>query len=201
MAKPNAVRGYGPFDNIIARLRHGIAYRKLQAYQPIGRCLDIGSGAYPAFLIGLEAAEKSGLEQTVSPEAKEVCSEHSIGTAEHDLTTSDPIPFEDNHFDAITMLAVIEHFEPSKVPLILRKIHRILKPGGVFMVTTPAAWTDRLLRTLAYLRLVSREEIADHKDVFTQNKLHSRLSDAGFTGIQTGTFECSMNLWATARKE
>ena len=103
-------------------------------------------------------------------------------------------------FDAVTMLAVIEHIEPTKIPDLLSEIRRILKPNGVLFLTTPAAWTDPLLRTLASLRLISREEIDDHKNVFTQQKLKNILADAGFNDIQSGTFECMMNLWGLAHK-
>ena len=62
MKQPNAVRGFGPLDNILSKLRHNIAYRKLKKHQPINRCLDIGSGNYPIFLINFVAHEKYGLE-------------------------------------------------------------------------------------------------------------------------------------------
>lgn len=201
MAKPNAVRGFGPLDNLLAQLRHGIAYRKLKPRYPIERSLDIGSGAYPAFLIGLQAKEKFGLEQTISSDMNDTVTAHNIQMVQCNLAQSEPLPFEDSFFDTITMLAVIEHIEPEKVSGLLSQIHHILKPGGIFMLTTPAAWTDKLLRTLAYLKLISREEIEDHKDVFTKKKLSDCLSQAGFKSIQTGTFECFMNLWATAQKD
>lgn len=195
----NAVRGYGPLDNIIAKLRHRIAYRKLKPYFPLKRCLDIGSGAYPAFLMGLDAGEKIGLEQSVSRELVNLAEKQGIRIVEHDVSQSDPLPSEDNAFDVVTMLAVIEHIEPQRVPSLLSEISRILKPGGTLMLTTPAAWTDLLLRTLAVLKLISREEIDDHKDVFTRKKLRAHLTDAGFHEVQTGTFECFMNLWAIAK--
>lgn len=200
MTKTNAVRGFGPLDNLLAQLRHGIAYRKLKVHYPIERCLDIGSGAYPAFLIGLEAKQKYGLEQAISPQAAEIAETYGIQMIQCNLAQSESLPLEDNFFDVVTMLAVIEHIEPAKVLSLLDQIYRIIKPGGVFMLTTPAAWTDILLRTLAFLKLISREEIDDHKDVFTQNKLSTGLSQAGFKHIRTGTFECFMNLWAIAKK-
>ena len=200
MSKPNAVRGFGPLDNLLAHLRHGIAYRKLKEQQPLECCLDIGSGAYPAFLIGLEATHKYGLEQSVSDDIAETAKSYGITPVEYNLIQTEPFPFEDGFFDAVTMLAVIEHIEPPKVSGMLREINRILKPGGTLMLTTPAAWTDKLLQTMAYLKLISREEIEDHKDVFTRKKLQRFLSEAGFDGIETGAFECFMNLWATAKK-
>jgi Methylase involved in ubiquinone/menaquinone biosynthesis len=36
------------------------------------------------------------------------------------------------------MLAVFEHIEPFKIENSLKEIYRILKPGGRFILTTPA---------------------------------------------------------------
>lgn len=48
------------------------------------------------------------------------------------------LPFNDNAFDLITANMVVEHVEnPS--PL-LREIHRVLRPGGVFLFHTPNFW-------------------------------------------------------------
>jgi len=200
MDDSHVVRGYGPLDKMLARLRHGIAYRRLKPYLPLKRCLDIGSGSYPAFLMGLQAETKYGLEQPLSKKPAVFADFNGIKIIEHDLSQSIMLPFEENFFDAITMLAVIEHIVPSRVVFILSEIYRILKPGGVFVLTTPAAWTDKLLRMLAFSKLISREEIEDHKDTFTRHKLRHFLTNAGFQKIDTGTFECFMNLWAIAEK-
>lgn len=200
MHDAHVVRGYGPLDKMLAHLRHGIVSRKLKPYFPINCHLDIGCGAYPAFLLGLEAEQKYGLEQSVSKNISNMTIAKNITIVEHDLSQQTKIPFQDAFFDAISLIAVIEHLEPSHVAFVLTEVNRILKPGGVFVLTTPAAWTDKLLRALAFLKLISREEIEDHKDVFTQKKLITFLSQTGFYQIQTGTFECFMNLWATAQK-
>jgi SAM-dependent methyltransferase len=196
----NVVRGGGPLDTLIARLRHGIAYRKLKPYCPLECCLDIGSGAYPAFLSRLSARQKYGIEQSVTVESSRAAAALGIHLVQCNVSESISIPFQDNFFDAVTMLAVIEHIHPRQVQVLLSEVRRILKPEGIFVLTTPAAWTDRLLRIMAAGRLISREEIEDHKDTFTRYKLKGELSKAGFHSIRTGTFECGMNLWAVAAK-
>jgi SAM-dependent methyltransferase len=47
----------------------------------------------------------------------------------------DTLNFPNEYFDYVTMLAVIEHIE--KPELIISEIHRVLKPGGKFIFTTP----------------------------------------------------------------
>lgn len=47
-------------------------------------------------------------------------------------------PFPDNSFDVIYSEHLIEHIVLDKIPHFLQEIYRILKPGGLFRVTTPA---------------------------------------------------------------
>ena len=53
-------------------------------------------------------------------------------------------PFPNNYIDVITSLEVIEHLEnPDNM---LKEIHRVLKPSGFFILSTPnlASWTNRV---------------------------------------------------------
>jgi hypothetical protein len=49
-------------------------------------------------------------------------------------------------------------------------------------------------------RLVSTEEINDHKHMYHQESLRELLKATGFTDVRSGLFECGMNQWITARK-
>lgn len=46
-----------------------------------------------------------------------------------------PLPYEDNSFNAVISFQVIEHIEDDA--FFLKEIHRVLRPGGVALVTTP----------------------------------------------------------------
>ena len=46
-----------------------------------------------------------------------------------------PIPFPDNSFDSIVTFQVIEHIKDDD--LFVREIKRILRPGGIALMTTP----------------------------------------------------------------
>ena len=48
----------------------------------------------------------------------------------------DPIPLEDNSVDCVLFADVIEHLHNSPKP-VLAEIHRLLKPNGVCLATTP----------------------------------------------------------------
>ncbi len=46
-----------------------------------------------------------------------------------------PLPYADNSFNAVISFQVIEHIEDDR--LFLKEIHRVLRPGGTALVTTP----------------------------------------------------------------
>lgn len=46
-----------------------------------------------------------------------------------------PLPYSDQSFDAIVTFQVIEHIQDDA--LFLQEIHRVLRPGGVALITTP----------------------------------------------------------------
>ena len=47
----------------------------------------------------------------------------------------DPLPYPNEYFDLVTCTEVIEHLEDHRS--VLREIARVLRPGGVFVVSTP----------------------------------------------------------------
>lgn len=65
------------------------------------------------------------------------------------------------------MLAVVEYLDPGKLSLLVKEIYRVLAPGGVFIMTTPASWIDGLLKSMSRLGLVSKEEIDEHTFAYT----------------------------------
>jgi predicted SAM-dependent methyltransferase len=100
------------------------------------------------------------------------------------------------------MLAVVEHLSPTSLVLLLKDVHRSLKPDGKLIITTPAAWSDGLLRILAQIQLVSKEEIDEHVFVYTLPLLGWYFGRAGFEfrKVRFGYFEFHLNLWAVATR-
>lgn len=49
----------------------------------------------------------------------------------------EPLPFPDNFFDNAFTQDVLEHFEFQEEDLIFKNVHRVLRPGGVFMNVIP----------------------------------------------------------------
>jgi SAM-dependent methyltransferase len=194
-------RGSGLLEGFLARQRSRQARRLIAPYSSNGRVLDIGCGSYPLFLVGSEFAEKFGLDRVPVSLPDELRSAN-LRLLEYDVQLGGELPFPVDHFDVVTMLAVFEHLEPSVLSRLLAEIRRVLKPGGIYVLTTPAHWTEWLLKLLGRLRLVSHEEIDEHQGAYRHSAIRSYLEGAGFASerIRTGYFEAGMNTWATAAK-
>lgn len=190
-------RGHGLVEEWLARLRARQANRFISPGHRTGRILDIGCGMFPFFLNTTRFAEKYGLDKIQSDAAGK-----DIHFVRHDVETSQTLPFDDESFDVVTMLAVFEHIEPEQLVLLLAEIRRVLKPHGVYIMTTPAHWSDGLLRVMAFLRLVSCIEIGEHKDAYSHANIRGLLNRAGYpdTAITLGYFELYLNIWCVARK-
>jgi ubiquinone/menaquinone biosynthesis C-methylase UbiE len=198
----NVTRGYGLLEGFLARQRIKITNRLLKSCSPKDRILDIGCGTYPLFLLQSNFFEKYGLDKVSYSREIEQLKNSNVIISNHDITIEETLPFENNNFNAVTMLAVFEHIEPTNLAEVLNEIHRVLRPEGIFIITTPAKWTAGLLRIMSKLKLVSLVEIEEHKEAYTAAKISALLRSAGFNKekIQFGYFEMYMNIWAAAKK-
>lgn len=190
-------RGHGLLEPMLARLRANMANHLIPDHLRTGKILDIGCGSYPYFLSRTHFEEKYAIDQL------DVTSETlGIKGQSLDLNKTPQLPYEDNYFQIVTMLAVVEHLDPTSMELLFKDIHRVLAPGGMVIMTTPSGWTDPLLKTMARLNLVSAEEIDEHAYAYTLPLLGWYLGRGGFdmTKVNFGYFEMRMNMWATASK-
>jgi hypothetical protein len=65
------------------------------------------------------------------------------------------------------MLAVVEHLDPDRLAELFVECRRVLARIGIVILATRAAWSDRLLRWMARIRMVSTEEIEEHVYAYT----------------------------------
>jgi SAM-dependent methyltransferase len=200
MTESNAVRptrGKGLLEPWLARMRAKKANSLIPHELRQGAILDVGCGSYPYFLSNTFFKEKYAIDQSQANTAFSEIQWYTI-----DLNSSPSLPFQDDFFSVVTLLAVVEHIDPESLVALLIEGHRTLKPGGVLIMTTPAAWSDDLLHWMARLSLVSKEEIDEHVYAYTLPLLGWYLGKAGFPmrNVKFGYFELVFNLWAMAYK-
>ena len=200
----NVTRGDGLLEKFLAKKRAKQADKCIPGELRTGAILDIGCGTYPFFLINTTFEKKFGVDRIEREEdtVTEDNRQNKITLTDYDVEQAEKLPFQSGYFNAVTMLAVFEHIEPDKLPFLLNEIHRVLSPGGVFVMTTPAKWTDKLLRVMAKLRLVSPQEIEEHKDAYTAKKIKAIVAKTNFhlENVRVGHFELFMNLYAAIGK-
>ena len=190
-------RGFGLLEKPLARLRAQLADKLIPSTLRTGRILDIGCGSYPYFLSHTAFKSKFAIEQQDS--SIEV---PGINWLHLDLNAAPKIPFPDAYFDIITLLAVIEHMDPDSVVLLFKECHRALRTGGRLIITTPSPWASQLLKFMAQLYLVSKEEIQEHEYSYSHPLIAWYFGKSNFerTNISLGYFEFFLNIFAYAIK-
>jgi 2-polyprenyl-3-methyl-5-hydroxy-6-metoxy-1,4-benzoquinol methylase len=156
------------------------------------RILDAGCGD-GRFLDVLRAFGPSDWELVgidFDPNAVAKCSERGF---EAYATRIEDFDQQDGTFDAVVMLQLIEHVDdPLKIS---RRVHSMLRPGGVFIVETP---------NLAGLdfewfkgRWWGHYHFPRHWNLFSTDKLHHMLEAAGFEIADT-EYLISTSAWTVS---
>jgi methionine biosynthesis protein MetW len=177
--------GYRPLGSLHPSVQH-----LLEAHiPPSARCLDLGCGdgrtagiwvsKYAAGYIGVDISQTA---------VNDAC---ALGLDARRIDDVNVLPFGEGEFDVVICVEVLEHlFEPQRAAA---EALRVLRPGGVFLITVPniGYWRRRLeLSLLARWNpvgdnLSTREPWRDpHIRFFTPKILRRMLEQLGFTGVE-----------------
>ncbi len=107
-----------------------VVKQRLENQKPV--CLDIGAGS--GDLLALLRRSMPELQAQACDYHIERFSLKDVPIVQLDLNTH-PLPYPDASFDLVTCSEVLEHVENYRA--VLREIRRVLKPGGLMVVTTP----------------------------------------------------------------
>jgi len=145
-----------------------------------GRLLDIGCG-YGRFLGGMVDLPWNLNGTEISETAIAHVAESVPSATVHPGLIED-VDFEEGSFDAITMIAVLEHVKDPKATI--ARITRWLAPGGVLLVQVPyVAPFIRVKRFLPFLPI--HFEAPRHLYDFSPRTLPRYFAEAGFDDAQT----------------
>lgn len=127
--------------------------------------LDVGCGAGNMIHHLGEYGRVKGIE--IDPRPVKMARQRGYDVDQFDATQ--PLPFPDNCFDAVTALDVIEHNQDDLA--ILADSYRVLKPGGHMIITVPALmwlWSHN-------------DDINAHVRRYTAAELKQKLAQTGFS--------------------
>lgn len=89
------------------------------------------------------------------------------------------LPLRSGAFDAVTMIDVLEHVDDAAA---LAELGRVVRPGGLLVLTVPAApwlWSHR-------------DRAAGHLRRYTRSRLAAVLASAGFAPLELGAYQCAL---------
>lgn len=125
-------------------------------------------------------------------------------TCEVDLFDAerDPFPYPNESFDTVLCCELVEHLTSDPMHM-MTEIHRILKPGGHLVLTTPNIGSLRAIAAIlsgyhpgffpAYIKPAEEgaETDARHNREYTAREIYLLFHDSGFdvTRLETGEFK------------
>lgn len=170
---------------IIDRLLQSWREAKVRAWlKPGARVLDIGchQGEFLERL-GATIGPSVGLDPLASPRDS---TRYRI--IAHPF--AEPVDFPDQSFDAIMLLATLEHIR-DKVPL-AREARRLLAPGGRLIMTVPSPRVDEIVHTLVRLGLAAGMSLDEHHG-FKPTDTRPIFEGGGLEMEHHATFQLGLN--------
>ncbi len=120
------------------------------------RIIDIGTHNGEIFnLLGHRLIEGFGIEPILK--CRIDSDKYSLHPGYFPLTAP-----KEKGWDAITMLAVLEHIPTSKQLELVNACWEYLRPGGVVIITVPSPYVDYILHFLHLLRIIDGMSMEEH---------------------------------------
>ena len=180
-------------DRAAQRFWHEAKFRLIERVAMPGkqdRVLDAGCGSGTiAHFLSVHAAEVIGIDSNPSAISYAADSYKGSNNLQFRLGQFEDLVSE-QPFDRVYCVEVIEHLYEPQVADVLSVFHKLTKPGGQLLLTTPnyrSAWPliEWLLDKFA---LVATLDEAQHVTHFTKGKLRASLSHAGWRVRDIGSF-------------
>jgi len=131
---------------------------------PNPRILDVGCGTGANLKMLATHGRAEGVD--ISTQAVEFCRERGLDSVK--LGAAEQLPYDDDSFDLVTALDVIEHLDDDVAGL--REMRRVLRPDGYLLIFVPA---------FMFLWGV-QDDVSNHRRRYTLPGLLRAVEAAGF---------------------
>lgn len=88
------------------------------------------------------------------------------------IAGADKLPFSNSYFDTVLMMDVIEHLPKESEISVLKEIRRVIKPGGILIISTPNKHFLSILLDPAYFLIGHRH--------YGMKEISKMLNEASF---------------------
>jgi len=154
----------------------------------IHRYVDFGCGsAILTSFIASRVRPKEVVCIDINDESLKEAKKQGFKTFKCDLN-KDALPLSTNSVDLATAFEVIEHLWNKD--LFLEEVYRVLKPGGIFIISTPnlASWINRVMLACSKLPLYYNVSLRysierpsyGHISLYTLSSLRKHMESVGF---------------------
>ncbi len=158
------------------------------------RVLDVGCGDGALFRQIPGLGPSVGIDPVLASSRKHVeCAVLLKGYFPDVLPAPEP-------FDAITLLAVLEHMPDEQLRNLSRNCSEHLKPGGYLLVTVPSPAVDVILSALKTLRMIDGMALGEHH-CFDVHKTPACLEGHGLSLVRKKKFQLGLNNLFVFRKD
>ena len=156
----------------------GFSHLDLQGNEQVLDCGCGGGANVAVFLRMVDEGHVTGLDySTVSVAKAREVNRAAIDAGRCEIVQGNvlELPFENEQFDVVTAFETV-YFWPE-IARCFTEIHRVLKAGGVFMITNEAG--KKTEKSLKWTKIV------DGMTIYTAEELEDLLTRAGFAHVET----------------
>lgn len=171
----------------------------LQEYASLGGrgvAVDIATGAgFTAFAVSpyVERVLATDIAAGMLRQTRQLAGERNLGNVELAFVEAEHMPFAGGSLDMVTCRQAAHHF--YKLPLALREISRVLKPGGVFLLSDTCAPEEDAVA--AWMNDVELRRDTTHVWDRKQSEWRVMLQEVGLavTHLQMARVHLEFNDW------
>jgi len=179
-------KGFTLLDKILSNYRLAVVAKYIEQEDTV---LDLGCGVQHYLLKRFRNKFKSGYGLDYDIEGRK---EGNIILM--NFKYQGKLPLEDNLFDKVFLLAVLEHIEMKDTGALFLEFSRILKKRGRVIITTPTPRCKTILEFIAFrLKLVAPEEVTDHKHYYIADEIRDLAEASGLKVVDSKLFQFGLN--------